>query len=218
MSSAEQLIAAEPPVPFSDRGQEREASDLGMWVFLTTETLFFGVLFFAYVIARLRFPEAFAAAGRHTDLVLGTINTAVLLTSSLTMALAVRVAALRRRRLGAIFLGVTAALGIAFLSIKGFEYRSEYLQLLVPGADFRFDAVLRQGAALFFGLYFVMTGVHAVHLAIGIAITGSIAVRLLRSGLAAQTPLSIEMAGLYWHFVDIVWILLYPALYLIARS
>lgn len=217
MTSAEDL-AVETPGAFSDRDQDREASDLGMWVFLTTETLFFGVLFFGYAMARLRFPEAFAAAGRHTDFVLGTANTAVLLTSSLTMALAVRAAALRRRRLGAILLAATAALGIAFLAIKGFEYRSDYLQHLVPGADFSFDAPLRQGAALFFGLYFVMTGVHAVHLAIGIAITVFIAVRLSRKGLAAQTPLSIEIGGLYWHFVDIVWILLYPALYLIARS
>ena len=218
MSSADHAAAADAPGAFSDRAQEREACDLGMWVFLTTETLFFGVLFFGYLMARLRFPEAFAAAGRHTDFALGTINTAVLLTSSLAMALAVRAAAIRRRRWTVLLLGATLAFGVAFLVIKGFEYRAEYLEHLVPGADFRFDAAQRHAAELFFWLYFVMTGIHAVHLAIGIGVIGVAAVRVGLRGFAAQSPLSIEMTGLYWHFVDIVWIFIYPCLYLVARS
>jgi cytochrome c oxidase subunit 3 len=218
MSSADHAAIAGASGAFSDRDQRREACDLGMWVFLTTETLFFGVLFFGYLMARLRFPDAFAAAGRHTDLVLGTINTAVLLTSSLAMALAVRAAAIRRRRWTVLLLGATLALGVAFLVIKGFEYRAEYLQHLVPGTDFRFDAAQRHAAELFFWLYFVMTGIHAVHLAIGIGVIGVVAARLGVRGFAVQSPLSIEMAGLYWHFVDIVWIFIYPCLYLIARS
>ena len=218
MSSAARAEAAEASGAFSDRDQEREACDLGMWVFLTTETLFFGVLFFGYLMARLRFPDAFAAAGRHTDLVLGTINTAVLLTSSLAMALAVRAAAIRRRRWTVLLLGATLAFGVAFLVIKGFEYRAEYLEHLVPGAGFRFEAAQCHAAELFFWLYFVMTGIHAVHLAIGIVIIAVFAARLEFRGFAVQSPLSVEMAGLYWHFVDIVWIFLYPCLYLIARA
>ena len=102
--------------------------------------------------------------------------------------------------------------------IKGFEYRAEYLQHLVPGADFRFDAAQRDAAQLFFWLYFVMTGIHAIHLAIGIVVIGVVAARLAFGGFALQSPLSVEMAGLYWHFVDVVWIFIYPCLYLIARS
>jgi len=218
MSSAARAEAAEASGAFSDRDQQREACDLGMWVFLTTETLFFGVLFFGYLMARVRFPEAFAAAGRHTDFALGTINTAMLLTSSLAMALAVRAAAIRRRRWAVLLLGATLTLGVAFLMIKGFEYRAEYLQHLVPGADFRFDAAQRDVAELFFWLYFVMTGIHAIHLAIGIVVIGVVAARLAFGGFALQSPLSVEMAGLYWHFVDVVWIFIYPCLYLIARS
>ena len=117
-----------------------------------------------------------------------------------------------------LLLGATLALGVAFLVIKGFEYRAEYLEHLVPGPGFRFDAAQRQAAELFFWLYFVMTGIHAVHLAIGIGVIGVAAVRVGLRGFAAQSPLSIEMTGLYWHFVDIVWIFIYPCLYLVARS
>jgi cytochrome c oxidase subunit 3 len=196
----------------------RGESDLGMWVFLTSETLFFGALFFGYLVMRLRYPDAFAAAGRHTDLVLGTLNTGVLLTSSLLMALAVGAADKKRRRPTCLLLLATAGLGAAFLVIKGLEYHAEYLEHLVPALDFRFDAAHRRGAELFFWLYFVMTGFHALHLAIGVALLGFVALRLWRRGFAAQTPTSVAMSGLYWHFVDVVWIFMYPCLYLIARS
>ncbi len=218
-----QALPTSPEVPasepFSDPRQAHAASDLGMWVFLTSETLFFGVLFFAYLVARLRFPDAFAAAGRHTDLVLGTANTAVLLTSSLMMALSVRATGLRMRRVAAVYMAATVSLGLVFLAIKGFEYRADYVDHLVPSLDFQFaPAQYRQGAELFFWLYFVMTGFHAVHVSIGILLIGFFGARLAHRGFAVQTPTSIEMAGLYWHYVDIVWIFLYPSLYLIARS
>jgi len=216
--SADTALARAHAGPFSDARQRRSAADLGMWVFLTTETLFFGVLFAGYVIMRLRFPQAFAAAGRHTDLVLGTTNTAILITSSLFMALAVAAAEVNRRRAALAFLCATAALGIAFLVIKGFEYHAEYVEHLVPALDFRFEAHYLRGAEIFFWLYFVMTGIHALHLSAGVAVVAAMAARLARSGFGAQTPLSIEMAGLYWHFVDIVWIFVYPCLYLIARA
>jgi cytochrome c oxidase subunit III len=196
----------------------RQTMELGMWVFLTTETLFFGVLFFAYLVMRLAHPEGFAAASRHTDMLMGTLNTAVLLTSSVTMALAVEAATLGRARLAARLLTATLLLGVVFLAIKGYEYRREYVEHLWPGAGFRFDGSNAAGAQTFFWLYFVMTGFHTLHLVIGVALVGFMAWRLARGGLGAQPAASIDNAGLYWHFVDIVWIFMYPALYLVSRS
>lgn len=197
---------------------EHAISDLGMWIFLATETLFFGVLFFAYTIARIRFPDAFARASDRTDLLLGTLNTGVLLTSSLVMALAVQAARSDRRRAAAVLLSATAVLGTVFLAVKGVEYRREYVEHLVPGINFAFASQYRDGAQIFFWLYFVMTGFHAIHLAIGVALLALVSVRLYLRGFGAQTPLSVEVSGLYWHFVDIVWIFLFPCLYLVSRS
>jgi len=194
----------------------REVMEFGMWVFLTTETLFFGVLFFAYLIMRLRYADGFAAAGRHTDMLLGTLNTAVLLTSSVTMALAVAAVKLGRARLCVALLMATLALGVVFLAIKGYEYRVDYVEHLFPGQGFRGSGP--PGFETFFWLYFVMTGFHSLHLVIGVALLAFMGARLWRRGMAAQSPASIANAGLYWHFVDIVWIFMYPALYLIARS
>lgn len=202
---------------FEDAGQQRAAATLGMWVFLTTETLFFGVLLFGYAIARARFPEAFAAASRHTNLALGTINTAVLLTSSFAMASAVRAALLRRREAAAGLLLVTALLGAVFAAIKVIEYGFDYREHLVPVLDFAFDPRHAAGALVFFWLYFVTTGLHLVHLAIGIALVSWLAWRL-HARRVEITGERVEIAGLYWHFVDIVWIFLYPCLYLVART
>jgi cytochrome c oxidase subunit 3 len=203
--------------PFKDRRQQRAAVSLGMWIFLTTETLFFGVLFYAYTIARLQAPDAFAEASRHTNLVLGTANTAILLTSSLFMALAVRNATLGARKGTVAFLLATAALGLVFTGIKLAEYALDYREQLVPLANFAFDPRYARGALVFFGLYFVTTGLHLVHLGIGIALVAFLAWHVLRSS-ARDAARPIETTGLYWHFVDIVWIFLYPCLYLVARS
>jgi cytochrome c oxidase subunit 3 len=196
----------------------RREMTFGMWVFLTTETLFFGVLFFAYLVMRLAHPAGFAAASRHTDMLMGTLNTAVLLTSSVTMALAVEAAERGRARIAARLMTATLALGIVFLAIKGYEYHREYLENLFPGAAFHFAGPHAGGAETFFWIYFVTTAFHALHLAIGVGIVGFMAWRLARGGLAAQSAASIDNVGLYWHFVDIVWIFLYPALYLVSRS
>ena len=190
----------------------------GMWVFLTTETLFFGVLFFAYLVMRLAHPAGFAAASRHTDMLMGTLNTAVLLASSVTMALAVEAATLGRARLASRLLAATLALGLLFLAVKGYEYRREYLEHLWPGAGFRFEGAHAAGAQTFFWLYFVMTGFHALHLAIGVALVGFMAWRVARNVVTAPSAAAIDNTGLYWHFVDIVWIFMYPALYLVSRS
>src|SRR5690242_4471722 len=174
---AEPMNAREPARPAT---LHAETVDFGMWVFLASEVLFFGVLFVAYTMTRLRFPGAFAAAGHHTSLPLGTLNTAVLLTSSLTMALAVQRQALARYTSAALLLALTAALGAVFVVIKGTEYVLEYHHHLVPALDFRFDAPDAIGAQLFFWLYFVITGLHALHLIVGIVLT-SLGVRWMRA-------------------------------------
>ncbi len=196
----------------------RTTADFGMWIFLATETLFFGVLFFLYLTARMRFPDAFAAASRETNLWLGTVNTALLLTSSYTMALAVDAARIGKRVPAAAFLRATALLGVLFLGIKAAEYRHDYFAHLVPGAAFAFTPSLAAGAQIFFWLYFVATGFHALHLTIGVILVAAIATRLKGGRAPVAHALAVEMTGLYWHFVDIVWIFLFPCLYLVARA
>ena len=202
---------------FADAGQQREAAALGMWIFLATEVMFFGALFFAYAIARVQFPAAFAAASRHTNIVLGTTNTAVLLTSSLFMALAVRSAAHAARKATALLLVITALLGVTFVGVKLTEYALDYREHLVPVLDFAFDPRYARGALIFFGLYFATTGLHLVHLSVGVALVLTFAWRVWH---ARQNALAdqVEIVGLYWHFVDVVWIFLYPCLYLVSRT
>ncbi len=202
---------------FVDAPQQRAAATLGMWIFVATETLFFGTLFFAYAIARLRFPEAFAAASRHTNVVLGTLNTGILLTSSFFMALAVRSAALNARKASAALMVVTGTLGVTFAAVKLTEYAIDYREHLVPTVNFAFDPHYMPGALVFFGLYYTTTLVHLLHLTIGIALVYGyawLAWRARPNVLADR----VETVGLYWHFVDLVWIFLYPCLYLISRA
>lgn len=203
---------------FDDVRQEREASTLGMWVFLGTEVLFFGVLFASYTITRIDHPEAFAAASRLTHVFIGTINTAVLLTSSLTMALAVQRVQYGRSRAVAGFLLATILLGLVFLGLKGFEYYEEYQEHLVPTINFAFSGPHAGDAEIFFYLYFIMTGLHALHLTLGIVVVAVIGVMAWRGHFTARYYTPVEVTGLYWHFVDIVWIFLYPLIYLVSRS
>ena len=202
---------------FDTLGQQREAATLGMWVFLVTEVLFFGGLFAAYTVYRNWYPEAFAAASHELDVTLGTINTAVLITSSLTMALAVHAAQMGRRGLLLLFLVATMVLGATFLGIKSVEYYHKFVEHHVPGPGFQFEAEYLRQAQIFFSLYFIMTGLHAIHMIIGL---GIMAVMLWMSWRGRITPEyfnPIEVSGLYWHFVDIVWIFLFPLLYLLGR-
>ena len=203
---------------FDNAEQQREAATLGMWVFLTTEVLFFGGLFIGYVIGRVLYPEAFAAASRHTDVVIGTVNTAVLLTSSLTMALAVRAARLDRRRLITVMLFATLVLGLAFLGLKAVEYTKDYHEQLVPALNFAVDEPREPQIKLFFVLYFLTTGLHAIHLTVGIGVIATLILMNLRGRFSKAYYTPVEISGLYWHFVDIVWIFLYPLLYLISRA
>ena len=202
---------------FDSMEQQRDASSLGMWVFLVTEILFFGGLFLAYTVYRAQYPRAFAEASRHLDITLGTLNTAVLIVSSLTMALAVYSAALGRRKGTIAFLLATMALGAVFLGVKAVEYAHKFHDHLVPGPDFRFPGAHARQAEIFYSLYFAMTGLHAAHMIIGI---GLLTVLVLQARKGRYTPeyhTPIEVSGLYWHFVDIVWIFLFPLLYLIGR-
>ena len=195
--------------------QQHESTLLGMWGFLATEVLFFGGLFVSYTVYRALHPEAFILASRELNVALGGINTAVLLTSSLTMALAVRASQLRRRIAAVWFLAATIVLGLIFLGIKGTEYYQEYTKHLVPALDFQWEGEHAPQVQMFMYMYFFMTGLHAVHMVIGITIITVLAVLCHRRWLSGGGSEHIEVMGLYWHFVDIIWVFLYPLLYLI---
>jgi len=201
---------------FGSPARAREAAQLGVWVFLATELMFFGPLFLGYAWGRVSYGAGFAAASQHTDLFIGTTNTAILLTSSLFMALAARAIQIGRREPAIHCLWITAALGVTFLGFKAFEYLTEWQEHLVPWLDFRFEPSLRQPAALFYFLYFAMTGLHAVHLTIGIGMVITFAKRL-RSHSPASMRSQIEGGALYWHFVDAIWVVLFPLIYLLER-
>jgi cytochrome c oxidase subunit 3 len=205
---------------FDDADQQFEASTLGMWAFLITEIMFFGGLFLGYTVYRSLYPHAFAEASKLLDYRLGAINTAVLICSSLTMVLAVRAAQLGKRRSLIVFLLLTMLLGSAFLGNKAFEYAHKFHEHLVPGPNFGPSHHLTepQQAQLFFGFYFGMTGLHALHMIIGIVILGVLVVQARRGRFSTEYFSPVDITGLYWHFVDIVWIFLFPLLYLIARS
>lgn len=200
---------------FDDLQQQREALRFGMWVFLLTEVMLFGGLFTAYTVYRLQYPAAFAEASRHLDVWLGTINTAVLIASSLAVALAHRSAELENRRSLIVALLAAIVLGSVFVGIKSFEYYHKSIEGLVPGEGFHYAGSGAREVQLFFVLYFVMTGLHLAHMLIGLAVLLGI-VLLAMKQTAAEQQSRVEVAGLYWHFVDIVWIFLFPLLYLIG--
>jgi cytochrome c oxidase subunit III len=201
---------------FDDLTQQHEAASLGMWVFLVTEILFFGGLFAGYTVYRAIYPEGFREASHHLDLLLGGINTAVLITSSLTMALAVHSVQEGQRRAVLRFLLLTLMLGAVFLGIKGTEYAHKYAEELVPGLRFGYSGPHPSQVQLFLSFYFVMTGLHAFHMLVGMALLGVLAFLAWRGHFSAAYYAPVETSGLYWHFVDIVWIFLFPLLYLVG--
>jgi len=210
---------------FDDLEQQHLASNLGMWFFLATEVMFFSGMIAAYTVYRALSPEEFHLASRHMSKVLGFVNTLFLLTSSLTMALGVRAAQLGRRNQVVWFLVATAVLGTVFLGIKAFEYSIEINHHLFPGAHFHVpaeDAAVMQEHGLnpgrfqmMFVLYFCLTSVHAFHMIVGIVIVLIMAALMKRKWFSGNGATQIEVLGLYWHFVDVVWVFLYPLLYLI---
>lgn len=200
---------------FTEMPQQREAATLGMWTFLATELLFFGTMFMGYITYRHAYPAAFVAASHHTNLFFGTLNTALLLTSGLTMVLAVQAGSLGKNRGAFRLLILTLLLGLAFLAVKGFEYRTDLTEHLWPGPRFRTD--LPREAQIFWFLYWVMTGLHAVHLSVGVGLLAVMAWMTARGRFSPAYYTPLEMSGLYWAFVDIIWMYLYPLLYLIHR-
>jgi cytochrome c oxidase subunit 3 len=203
---------------FEDLAQQEETEKLGMWAFLITEVMFFGALFTAYAVYKFMYPEAFMVASSHLNWQLGGINTLVLIVSSLTMALAIRGAQTGKN--GQIIFNVllTMAFGATFLVVKYFEYAEKWHLNLLPGPSFDYAAFGEHGpqARIFFSLYFAMTGLHAFHMIVGLVIMTWVLVKARQRHFTPERYAGIEISGLYWHFVDLVWIFLFPLLYLLG--
>ena len=189
-----------------------------MWIFLITEIMFFGGMFCAYTIYRSAYPNVFGLASSSLNLTIGAINTCVLLISSFTMVMAVRAGQLGQKKAIIIFLIITMIFGFAFLGIKAYEWNEKFVEHHVPGPTFHLEGTQLQGQAqLFFSLYFAMTGLHALHMVVGVGILSFIIWETSRNRYSAKYYTPIDIAGLYWHFVDVVWIFLFPLFYLIDR-
>jgi cytochrome c oxidase subunit III len=212
---------------FSEPQQQRDAASLGMWLFLATEIMFFGGLFCAYLVYRHAYFGDFGAASKSIDPRLGATNTAVLICSSLTVVLAVWAAQTARKTLLVVMLGITMLFGLAFLGIKGIEYANKFEEHHVPGASFSFEHVPIPGhpgeyanprhAEIYFSLYFIMTGLHALHMIVGLGVFTWLFIMAWKGRFTPEWHTPVEIGGLYWHFVDIIWIYLFPLLYLIDR-
>ncbi|MGD1092750.1 MAG: cytochrome c oxidase subunit 3 family protein [Bryobacteraceae bacterium] len=204
---------------FDDSAQQLESSTLGMWVFLLTELMFFGGMFGGYTVYRNLYPEAFASTSRFMNLTIGAFNTGVLICSSFTMVLAVRCAQLGRKKGLITFLVLTLILGCVFLGLKYVEYYEKWVDHHIPGPGFRYEdpQFFHQAQILFF-LYFAMTGMHALHMIVGVGLLTTLIVMASRNRFSAEWFTPVEMIGLYWHFVDVVWIFLFPLLYLIGHT
>jgi cytochrome c oxidase subunit 3 len=219
-----------PAHQFDSMEQQKESSTLGMWLFLVTEIMFFGGLFTAYVIYRNMYPDAFAAASSTLNVKWGTLNTAVLIGSSLTMVLAIWAAQANRPKWIARWLLITMGLGTVFLGVKAIEYTDKFREHHVPGESFNFvledsrelselaakDPLYQKHTQIFFSLYFIMTGLHATHMIIGLGILAVLVFFSNRGKFDPEYFNPLEMTGLYWHFVDIIWIFLFPLLYLLG--
>jgi cytochrome c oxidase subunit 3 len=202
---------------FDDLDQQHAAGSLGMWVFLVTEIMFFGGLFLGYTIYRWQYTAAFITGSRELDIVLGGINTVILIASSLTMALAVFSAQTGRKKALILFLILTMLLGAGFLGIKYVEYHHKWEENHIPGRSFSFEGAPRE-VQLFFSFYFAMTGMHALHMIIGLGLLAVLVYGAVRGRYTPEHNAPVDITGLYWHFVDIVWIFLFPLLYLIDRA
>jgi cytochrome c oxidase subunit 3 len=202
---------------FDDMDQQAEASTLGMWVFLVTEIMFFGGLFVAYLVYRSASPEGFQEASHHLNVTWGAVNTIVLIVSSLTMAMAVRAAQTSAPAMTQVgWLAATMVLGAAFLGVKVVEYTDKFTHHLVPGPNFQWTGKHPAAAEQFYSLYFCMTGLHALHMIVGLGIMAVISYMAWKRQFDGSYFTPVEVSGLYWHFVDIVWIFLFPLLYLIG--
>jgi cytochrome c oxidase subunit 3 len=205
---------------YEDIGQQQESYVLGMWSFLVTEVMFFGALFFIYFLYRTRYGNDFQILSHHLRWDLGGINTMILLFSSFTMALAVHFAQVKKKGLQLTMLGVTMLCAFGFLGVKAIEYGEKFRDGLVPNNNFKWHYHYEANpdvARMFYSLYFTMTGLHGVHVVIGIICIGSLMYLIARNKPVITDYIPTEMIGLYWHFVDLVWIFLYPFFYLIPK-
>ncbi|HEX7128058.1 MAG TPA: cytochrome c oxidase subunit 3 [Thermodesulfobacteriota bacterium] len=200
---------------FEDRAKQAHAARLGMWVFLVSEMLLFGALFALYAAYRTTYPAAFAGATRLTDLTLGTANTYVLVTSSLVVALSLAAARRALGRLAGGLLALALAMGALFLVLKGVEYSAHFREGLYPGTYYRYAGMPDRGAQVFFSLYYLMTGLHALHVLIGMIVLAWLAWLALRGRFGPDGDTPLELGAMYWHFVDIIWLFLWPMFYLI---
>lgn len=203
---------------YADLNQQREAATLGMWVFLATEVMFFGGMILGYIAYRNAYPAAFEAGSVHMLFVAGTLNTALLITASLFVALAVHAARQGHGKMLVWCLSISMFLGVCFLAIKGYEYYEHYLDHEAPTRSFRWDGPDPRHAEMFFVLYFTLTGFHALHMVIGVSILAFIIYFAHKGRYTPQYHNPVENAALYWHFVDVVWIFLYPMFYLVGHT
>jgi cytochrome c oxidase subunit III len=200
---------------FQSVDQQEHAAHLGMWLFLTSELLLFGALFAIYAAFRVSYPGQFVRAADHNDLILGTANTLILITSSFSVAWAIHAIRRDHRGTAALMLLVTISLGIVFLCNKGVEYSHHFAEGVFPGAYYRFAELPGEGARKFFTLYFLMTGLHAVHVIAGLCVIIASLVATVRGRLTARRHTLLELGGLYWHLIDVIWIFLWPLMYLV---
>ena len=200
---------------FPDAPTQEHAARLGMWLFLATEVLLFTALFTAYSLYRYLFPETFHAASKYIETSIGLVNTVVLITSSLTVALALHAVRQEKGKRAAALLAVTLAFGGVFMVLKGFEYHHHFVTGQLPGRYYSFPELSAPGAAMFFTVYFLMTGLHGLHVLVGMGVLAWLAGRAWRGDFSAAYHTPVELGGLYWHLVDLIWIFLFPLLYLI---
>ncbi|KPP95187.1 MAG: aa3-type cytochrome c oxidase subunit III CoxC [Bacteroidetes bacterium HLUCCA01] len=200
---------------FVDSEQQFDSSKLGMWIFLVTEVLFFGGLFVAYIVYRSWNPELFYMSAKELSTIMGAINTVVLIGSSLTIALAVRAAQLNQQANISRYLIATILLACVFLVIKYFEYTSKFAVGILPGELYTYTGIDHPGAPIFFSIYYMMTGLHGIHVIIGIGLMVYLLVKTRQGSYNAAYFTPVEITALYWHLVDLIWIFLFPLLYLI---
>ena len=203
---------------FESLEQQHLTAKHGIWLFIATEFLFFSPMFLAYIVYRIVYPEASIQGSHSLDLFFGTLNTGILLTSSLTMTLAVHSAREGKQKPLTLFLWLTAALGVAFLLVKGLEYRSDILKHVVPGKTMDAEGHHLRPTHIFFFIYYCLTGLHALHLSVGVGLVITIALKSRRNVFSKDYYNPVEVTSLYWHFVDSIWVMLYPMLYLMGRG
>lgn len=215
MSDHAQVRAPHVQHHFANSDQQFDSAKMGMWVFLYTEIAFFGGLFVAYIIYRAWNPELFTMAATQLDTLLGATNTLVLIASSLTVALAIRAIQTDNKRKSVILLLSTVALACVFMIIKAFEYGEKFAKGIAPGRYYTYEGIEHESANVFFSIYYMMTGLHALHVVIGIGILLWIAWKVHKNHFSSVYFTPVEITGLYWHLVDVIWIFLFPLLYLI---